>query len=453
MRKKGKYTEAVLRECMEEFEATLDESSLVLPLTCNHKITFTCKCGEFYTKGFYNLLKGGAVCLPCSRLIGAKKLSETLIATREAEGLFIYNKTNLLLILEQANATLVSDVEEKIHHGDMITFICKCGDEYTKNYTGIRKVGAYCSKCVRKKEIADINKKKADEKRDIIKKDNPGKLKCGQCGKIKSEELFSFKKNSNIERRTFCIECVKNDEKRLDNISDIVMKIKKEKGPCVDCGEDNVHLLQFDHIDSELKEGNVGSFKNIEKIQAEADKCEMRCIICHVRRTKEQCNWKKTSLHEYVDNIKIIIGGCELCGWFDETLLEALHFDHLDRTTKKNDVSYLVVARYSKEIIDTEIAKCRLLCAHCHLIHTKEQCNHIDNSINPKNEVRQSRQNQDLILLTDPLDNEISANITMDDLNEEVPNINMDDLDDEVSKITMDDLDNDLDDLDNIYWD
>ncbi len=63
--------------------------------------------------------------------------------------------------------------------------------------------------------------------------------------------------------------------------------------PCVDCGEADVIVLEFDHIIGE-KVGNISDACrqgwSIERIQAEIDKCEVRCANCHRRITHKRRN-------------------------------------------------------------------------------------------------------------------------------------------------------------------
>lgn len=65
--------------------------------------------------------------------------------------------------------------------------------------------------------------------------------------------------------------------------------------PCVDCGEDNPILLEFDHRDPSTKSFNLASGKSFafDKILKEIDKCDVVCANCHRKRTSIQQNWYK----------------------------------------------------------------------------------------------------------------------------------------------------------------
>ena len=68
--------------------------------------------------------------------------------------------------------------------------------------------------------------------------------------------------------------------------------------------------------------------------------------------------------------------GCEVCGFNAHPA--ALQFDHIDPATKYRTKAGKVVhpsdmikgGRYSLETALAEIAKCRVVCANCHAIHT-----------------------------------------------------------------------------------
>jgi hypothetical protein len=57
--------------------------------------------------------------------------------------------------------------------------------------------------------------------------------------------------------------------------------------PCVDCGENDPIVLEFDHIGK--KDFDIGSAGGlgfgVTRILAEIAKCEVRCANCHRRKT------------------------------------------------------------------------------------------------------------------------------------------------------------------------
>ena len=66
--------------------------------------------------------------------------------------------------------------------------------------------------------------------------------------------------------------------------------------PCVDCGESNIVLLEFDHIDEMNKIKNLSSMlgrRSWRTIFDEIAKCDVRCVNCHRRRTAERGGWRK----------------------------------------------------------------------------------------------------------------------------------------------------------------
>ena len=83
------------------------------------------------------------------------------------------------------------------------------------------------------------------------------------------EKIIKRSKKRNIRQR---------DKNRL-----YVENIKKQSG-CVDCGESNHLVLDFDHIeDNKYKciSNMVYESYSIKTIQKEIDKCEVRCSNCH----------------------------------------------------------------------------------------------------------------------------------------------------------------------------
>lgn len=65
---------------------------------------------------------------------------------------------------------------------------------------------------------------------------------------------------------------------------------------CVDCGENDIVVLEFDHRDPSTKRAKIGDILGSWKwdtIMTEIDKCDVRCANCHRRRTSAQFGWYK----------------------------------------------------------------------------------------------------------------------------------------------------------------
>ncbi len=66
--------------------------------------------------------------------------------------------------------------------------------------------------------------------------------------------------------------------------------------PCIDCGESDPIVLEFDHVrGSKLfsvgqKVASAGSWA---KILSEMKKCEVRCCNCHRRKTALERGWHR----------------------------------------------------------------------------------------------------------------------------------------------------------------
>lgn len=62
-----------------------------------------------------------------------------------------------------------------------------------------------------------------------------------------------------------------------------------QEHPCMDCGETDPLVLDFDHIDPKTKVNNISKLINsnhtIEILIDEIAKCEVRCSNCHRRKT------------------------------------------------------------------------------------------------------------------------------------------------------------------------
>ena len=67
--------------------------------------------------------------------------------------------------------------------------------------------------------------------------------------------------------------------------------------PCVDCGEADPIILEFDQLrDKEFNIGNaVRLCISLKRVIAEVEKCEVRCANCHRRKTYKAAGRKHRS--------------------------------------------------------------------------------------------------------------------------------------------------------------
>ena len=148
--------------------------------------------------------------------------------------------------------------------------------------------------------------------------------------------------------------------------------------PCIDCGESDPTVLEFDHLGDKLKELSVlaASGASVKALRAEIAKCEVVCCNCHRRRTAHRGNWRRASNewwkspppgdHLQSRNIAFAYSylerhSCVDCGCADLCVLE---FDHVGAKTG----NVLTMARngVSLERLKLEISECEARCATCH---------------------------------------------------------------------------------------
>src|SRR5260221_6942645 len=144
---------------------------------------------------------------------------------------------------------------------------------------------------------------------------------CRGCGEDKELEAFGFRNKAAGRRHQKCRACVAEygrahyERNRQEYItrSACNMRVRrralKEKvwcylaeNPCVDCGEADPLVLEFDHIDPENKLSEIYSLvQNTYRwnsILAEIERCQVRCANCHRRRTALQFAWPKLAFAE-----------------------------------------------------------------------------------------------------------------------------------------------------------
>lgn len=139
--------------------------------------------------------------------------------------------------------------------------------------------------------------------------------KCSRCLRTLDESEFNWK-YKNIKLQYYCKECSRKYirdhyyKNKIYYLDKAYKRNKEEKDkslkyirlylsthPCVDCGESDILVLEFDHRrKSEKYKGisqlikNRGTFK---RVLEEISKCDVRCANCHRRKTSLESNsWR-----------------------------------------------------------------------------------------------------------------------------------------------------------------
>jgi hypothetical protein len=136
---------------------------------------------------------------------------------------------------------------------------------------------------------------------------------CYDCKRFKPVEAFAVHNKSKGTRQGRCRVCHAKYRRehyvgnRETYIRQEVARIKRYREenrplireylrahPCVDCGEADIVVLDFDHRDPAAKKFSVvvlSSHKSWIRVIAEIAKCDVRCSNCHRRRTALQFDW------------------------------------------------------------------------------------------------------------------------------------------------------------------
>lgn len=118
---------------------------------------------------------------------------------------------------------------------------------------------------------------------------------CTNCGENKLNENFNNQASATDGKANQCRDCVILKRRDVTSRNRHFVWGYLLASPCVDCGETDRVVLQFDHKDNVDKLGNLSDMVNqsatIEAITEEISKCDVRCANCHQRRTAIQQNW------------------------------------------------------------------------------------------------------------------------------------------------------------------
>jgi len=142
-------------------------------------------------------------------------------------------------------------------------------------------------------------------------------MRCSTCRQDKEPEEFNWKSKAAGKRAKQCKLCHKRyrDQHYLDNRSKRVQQAATRRRQaiaenqqfifsylsdkcCIDCGEPDPVVLEFDHRDPNEKRIGISSMLTFsqEAILAEIAKCDIRCANCHRRSTAKRFGYYRFNL-------------------------------------------------------------------------------------------------------------------------------------------------------------
>jgi len=255
-----------------------------------------------------------------------------------------------------------------------------------------------CSYCETEKPLSEfppkINKYKCKKCLLFISKKTKGELKsrnidqinfaleryCPKCktNKFGYEFLINLRNVNGLD--SYCYDC-QRIRKNIRSKDLALYRREKRKGGCSVCGEMDIDVLEFNHLDPKEKVGNISNLGSKRLIDEETKKTNILCRYCHgleteklrIERAKNRKsrfneNWTRVKnynkIKAYIKSKKLEIGSCLACKRkITEENYFCFDFDHIDPSNKTYEISKMVNKPFSNEEIDNEISKCNLLCS------------------------------------------------------------------------------------------
>ena len=132
--------------------------------------------------------------------------------------------------------------------------------------------------------------------------------RCGRCGGEKPVEEFAWRREAKGQRDNYCRPCradykqehyAANRQRYINAAQNRKREVIAERvgflleyfrdHPCLDCGETDPVVLEFDHLrDKEFGISSGLRDRNRQSVLDEIAKCDVVCANCHRRRTAKR---------------------------------------------------------------------------------------------------------------------------------------------------------------------
>ena len=228
----------------------------------------------------------------------------------------------------------------------------------------------------------------------------PGPLRwCSRCSRLREERLFNRYGDG---RQWWCRDCFRRyyeaerarhrernnalKSARVREAQAFVLDYLATRS-CVDCGEDDPVVLEFDHLGTKRSEVSTLVHRGVllPVLSAEIARCDIVCAGCHRRRTAARGGWARATQDlstvrwrskSQERNVRFALGvlarsSCVDCG---ETDVCVLDFDHVG--VKNRSIMEMARREVGLKRLRDEIARCVVRCVNCHRRRTASARRH-----------------------------------------------------------------------------
>lgn len=120
--------------------------------------------------------------------------------------------------------------------------------------------------------------------------------KSYRCAKCKSD----YNRQHYLQNKATYV--ARASARKFQVLSDLNSRLSEylANHPCVDCGEEDPLVLEFDHLRDKTREVSsmIGRGYSWEAVLQEIAKCEVRCANCHRRVTAKRARWFRYRYNE-----------------------------------------------------------------------------------------------------------------------------------------------------------
>jgi len=146
-------------------------------------------------------------------------------------------------------------------------------------------------------------------------------LRCCRCKEVKPADDFAWRRKGRGQRDSHCRPCrsaygkehyAANKQRYIDQAAVVKTRVRLERTlhlieffkshPCLDCGEPDPVVLEFDHTGHKHFDVGAGLVHyRWSLVLEEMAKCEVVCANCHRRRTARRRGALRARLTDDVD--------------------------------------------------------------------------------------------------------------------------------------------------------